>query len=194
MDVDFEATAGHGDKPFSTYQARVLRSIATAEKPTAYVDLHSGFHSLMVSWGSRMSTTPDYRAQNQILSKIKKKHCPECEIGSNCVVIGYHNPGEIIDHMYEKQRVKYSTLWEIYDGAEKDDCLAFFNPLDHQDYQETVSRWTQAVTSFAREVDTNVGMDEHSTEISPAMLLEIQRDQKLPKRRTQDEPGNLLTT
>lgn len=163
MDVDFEASGDHGAAPFSTYQARILRRLAADEKPLAYVDLHSGFHSLMVPWGSRSYTTADYPDQKRLLDQVAKSSCPKCEIGSNCKVIGYRNPGEIIDHMYQKQGIKHSTLWEIYDGKDEANCLEYFNPLDKKEYDATVARWTRALQTFTHGVRRNVKVGEHST-------------------------------
>lgn len=193
MDVDFEPSPGHGHAPFSTYQARILRRLAVAEKPLAYLDLHSGFHSLMVPWGSKLYTTPDFPDQNRILSKVSQKFCPECKIGSNSVVIGYRNPGEIIDHMYAKEGIKYSTLWEIYDGEDQDDCLEFFNPLEQDHFDSTVKRWTGAVMSFAQDIQSTVRRGETSMPIqnvTGGMLVQI-ADLPMP---TKDAPGAFLTT
>lgn len=193
MDVDFEASEGHGKQPFSTYQARILRNLASVEKPVAYLDLHSGYRSLMVSWGSRNHTTPDFAAQKELLSKVQKESCPECAIGSNCLVIGYQNPGEIIDHMYEKQGIKYSTLWEIYNGDDQDNCLEYFNPLEHKAFHSTVNRWTGAVKTFAKDIQKNVRSDERSTPVPVGSSLTQLVDRRMPTP-TKDAPGRLLTT
>jgi hypothetical protein len=152
MDVDFEAGDGHGPRPFSTYQARILRRLAEAEQPLAYVDLHSGFQSLMVPWGSREYTSPDYSAQQHLLEEISAQTCPRCPIGSNCKVIGYRNPGEIMDHMYHTQRIKYSTLWEIYQGQGREDCLELFNPLEYNAFNSTLTQWTKALRATFVEI------------------------------------------
>jgi len=163
MDVDFEAGGDHGAAPFSTYQARILRRLAADEKPLAYVDLHSGFNSLMVPWGSRSYTTADYPDQKKLLDRVAKGSCPKCKMGSNCKVIGYRNPGEIIDHMYQKQGIKYSTLWEIYNGKDESNCLEYFNPLEKKAYDATVARWTRALQTFTHGVRRNVKVGERST-------------------------------
>jgi hypothetical protein len=195
MDVDFEPGGGHGSHPFSTYQTRVLRSLAEAEKPLAYVDLHSGYNSLMVPWGSREYTTPDFPEQRRLLDEVSSKSCPRCEIGSNCKVIGYRNPGEIMDHMYQVAGIKYSTLWEIYEGEKTDKCLDFFNPLDRNVFKSTVKRWTQAVKSLGNYVRDRVGITERSTVYRSAngtVLAEVAQTHR--PTPTRDSDGLLLTT
>lgn len=193
MDVDFEASGDHGAAPFSTYQARILRRLAADEKPLAYVDLHSGFNSLMVPWGSRSYTTADFPDQKRLLDRVAKSSCPKCEIGSNCKVIGYRNPGEIIDHMYQKQGVKYSTLWEIYNGKDESNCLEYFNPLDKKAYDATVARWTRALQTFTHGVRRNVKVGEHSTPaaLDGQMLTQL-GEKQLPLGV--DAVGSFLTT
>jgi|Transcript_94289 hypothetical protein len=195
MDVDFEASEGHGPRPFSTYQTRVLRSLAEKEKPLAYVDLHSGYNSLMVPWGSREYTTPDFPAQRRLLDEVSSKSCPKCEIGSNCKVIGYRNPGEIMDHMYQVAGIKYSTLWEIYQGNENGSCIDYFNPTTRDVFHSTVGRWTQAVKSVAHYVRDNVGISERSIVYNGAngtVLAElVQGHRPTP---TRDSQSFFLTT
>jgi hypothetical protein len=163
MDVDFVANIeGHGPKPFSTYQARILRDIAAEESPLAFVDLHSGAKSLMVSWGARWGVTPDYPDQSRLLEQVKAGYCTDCEIGSNRVVIAYMNEGETIDHMYAKQGVKYSTLWEVYEGASSE-CEQLFNP-PARELHGVATNWANALHEFAHLIAVNVSHDERSTE------------------------------
>ena len=85
----------------------------------------------MTSWGARHHGNPDSADQQAILSKAQaaaKCSNMTCPIGNNCDIIDYQNPGEIIDHMYAKQGIKYSTLWEVWAG--ESGCLSQFNPLD----------------------------------------------------------------
>lgn len=161
MDVDWGKgePQAWGEKPFSTYQARILRDLAAKEKPVAYIDLHTGARSLMTSWGYRPSTDPDFADQDKVLKIIQKNYCPDCDIGSNRVVIGYTNPGEVIDHMYEKQKIKYSTLWEVYAGD--GDCVENFNPPDSK-YTEVTQNWANAIMTFGDYVHTSVDPNEHS--------------------------------
>lgn len=195
MDVDFEPSEGHGSHPFSTYQTRVLRGLAESERPLAYVDLHSGYNSLMVPWGSKEYTTPDFPAQRRLLDEVSSKSCPECEIGSNCKVIGYRNPGEIMDHMYQIAGIKYSTLWEIFEGSDSSKCLDYFNPMDRDVFHSTVHRWTQAVTYVGQFVRDHVGIAERSTitqNLNGTVLAQITRGSK--PTPTSDSKGVLLTT
>lgn len=195
MDVDFEPSEGHGPRPFSTYQTRLLRSLAETEKPLAYVDLHSGYNSLMVPWGSREYTTPDYAAQRRLLDEVSSKSCPRCEIGSNCKVIGYRNPGEIMDHMYKVAGIKYSTLWEIYKGSNTDACLDYFNPTDRNVFHSTVERWSRAVKSLAHFVRDHIGITERSSVYLSAngtVLVELPHAHR--PTPTRDSGSLLLTT
>lgn len=149
-----------GEKPFSTYQARILRDLAAKDKYTGFIDLHTGARSLMTSWGFKPMTDPDFGDQKKVLDIIQKKHCPDCEIGSNRVVIGYENPGEVIDHMYAVAGIKYTSLWEIYDGHSSD-CIRNFNAADDE-YEESVNNWSNALLTFGQYIHTSVGVNERS--------------------------------
>lgn len=161
MDVDWGkgAKQNWGTKPFSTYQARILRDLAAKEQPTAFVDLHSGARSLMTSWGFRPHTDPDYAAQQKSLAGVKANHCPDCEVGSNRVVIGYPNPGETIDHMYSKQNIKYTSLWEIYKGP--GECVQYFNPPD-KELHENANNWAEALITHGSYIEKHVDASERS--------------------------------
>lgn len=161
MDVDWGQGAKQdwGEKPFSTYQARILRDLAAKEQPTAFVDLHSGARSLMTSWGYRPATDPDFPDQQQSLAEVKSKHCPDCAVGSNRVVIGYPNPGETIDHMYDKQNIKYTSLWEIYKGP--GECVQYFNPPD-KELDQSVNNWSEALLTHGRYLEKHVDASERS--------------------------------
>jgi len=162
MDVDWGRGEKQdwGEKPFSTYQARILRDVAAEHKPQAFVDLHTGAESLMTSWGYKPKTNPDFPDQKKVLDLIKERHCPKCEIGSNRIVIAYPNPGEVIDHMYAKQKIKYSTLWEVYEG-DASDCVAQFNPPDDK-YEAVVDNWSGALATFGDYMRTTVDVDERA--------------------------------
>lgn len=178
-DVDWgkaPATSGGeeapGPHPFSAFQTRVLRDLAAAEKPLSYVDLHStstsGGRSLMTSWGFQPATDPDFGDQSKMLETIQRTHCPDCAIGSNRIVIHYPNPGEMIDHMYKKQAIKYSTLWEIYapsSGRSETDCRLMYNAL-HDEYDKEVANWASAVEALGRYVLGHVSPSERSSSSS----------------------------
>jgi len=114
----------------------------------------------MTSWGFKPQTDPDFKDQKKVLDIIKEKYCQDCEIGSNRVVIGYENPGEVIDHMYGTAGIKYSTLWEIYDGSQSD-CIKNFNAPDNE-YEESVNNWSNALLTFGQYIHESVGEHEHS--------------------------------
>merc|ERR1719456_783972 len=99
-------------------------------------------------------TDPDFNDQKKILDIIQAKHCTDCQIGSNRVVIGYENPGEIIDHMYASQKIKYSTLWELYQG-DTNVCFKQFNPPDSE-YDSLVNNWSNALLTFGSYMHTSV--------------------------------------
>jgi len=166
MDVDFEAGYDHGPSPFSAYQSRILADLAKSEKPLAYLDVHSGARSLMVSWGNREWVTPDYPDQSKLLEAVKTQWCQDCELGSNRIVIGYENPGEIIDHMYAKVGIKYSTLWEVWEGPYEAnwtnyDCMSLFNPAPDE-LKGALKQWTGAMQTLGEFVDQHVSADEKS--------------------------------
>mmetsp|Transcript_2466 Transcript_2466/g.5339 ORF Transcript_2466/g.5339 Transcript_2466/m.5339 type:complete len:367 (-) Transcript_2466:69-1169(-) len=164
MDVDWGRgdAESPGSNPFSAYQTRILRDLAAEIQPSAFIDVHSGRRELITSWGFRHSQDPDFQDQRKVLNLIKDRHCPDCAIGSGWEVIGYESPGEIIDHMYLKQGVKYSTLWEIYEDVENEgDCVQFFNPPDSL-YDMLMGNWTAALFSFGEYVAKHVHKDERS--------------------------------
>jgi len=196
MDVDW----GRGPKqkwgpfPFSTYQTRIIRQLASEIKPLAYVDLHTGTQALMTSWGFRNFVSPDFEDQRSLLEAIKEKHCTKCRIGSNRMTIGYENPGEVIDHMYAKQGIKYSTLWELYGGDHSGECLDIFNP-PRDEYDAAVNNWSGALFTLGNFMDTKVAENEKS---HPDMLL---RESEVVLFKTDEAsqkdftvPDDMLTT
>eukprot|EP00971_Amphidinium_carterae_P231177 4587725-Amphidinium_carterae.1 len=165
MDVDWgQGAVEHpGRQPFSTYQTRIMRDLAAEHHPLAFVDMHSGRRELLTSWGYQHSKSPDFSAQRKPLDVIKAQHCPDCAVGAGWETIGYESPGEIIDHMYLKEGIKYATLWEIYeDEAQVGDCVLFFNPADRS-YEEVVSNWTAALFSLADYIAQRVHVGDHSS-------------------------------
>jgi hypothetical protein len=161
-----------GTSAFSTYQARIMRDVAEKHKPIAYIDLHSGARSLMTSWGFQHVTDPDYPDQEKLLKVIQEGHCKDCRIGANSVTIGYDNPGEIIDHMYAKQGIKYSTLWELWMGGDgSEPCIGFFNPYDKH-YEKQVDNWSEALFTFGGYVHTTVDSKERSNPGRQSSLME----------------------
>eukprot|EP00929_Paragymnodinium_shiwhaense_P014233 TRINITY_DN122124_c0_g1_i1.p1 TRINITY_DN122124_c0_g1~~TRINITY_DN122124_c0_g1_i1.p1 ORF type:complete len:407 (+),score=79.98 TRINITY_DN122124_c0_g1_i1:59-1279(+) len=162
MDVDWGQGESQdwGPAPFSSFQARLLQQLASRLKPLAYIDLHSGSRSLMTSWGFKAAATPDFQDQRRLLEVVRRKHCQDCDVGPNSVVMGYKNPGEVIDHMYDKEGIKYSSLWEVYRGnAPMEDCLSFFNPPDPA-YDALTDNWAEALITVAHFVDQEVSADE----------------------------------
>eukprot|EP00929_Paragymnodinium_shiwhaense_P043239 TRINITY_DN22268_c0_g1_i1.p1 TRINITY_DN22268_c0_g1~~TRINITY_DN22268_c0_g1_i1.p1 ORF type:complete len:438 (-),score=125.02 TRINITY_DN22268_c0_g1_i1:63-1376(-) len=149
-----------GTKPFSAYQTRIMRDVAKKAQPVAYVDLHTGARSLMTSWGYKRMATSDLKDQSKLLKEVQKKHCEDCRIGPNSIVIGYGNPGEIIDHMYATQGIKYSTLWELYGGG-GGECIDTFNPKDDE-YEKHVKNWASALFTVGDYVNTKVDATERS--------------------------------
>jgi hypothetical protein len=204
MEVDWGK--GHdqnwGTKPFSMYQSRILRDLASKDNYLGYIDLHTGARSLMTSWGFKPATDPDFADQKKVLDIIKQKHCPDCEIGSNRVVIGYENPGEVIDHMYATAGIKYTSLWEIYDG-DTSDCIHNFNARDDE-YETSVNNWSDALLSYGQYMHTSVDANERSNpgEVNGGLVEQSAERAprgtfKAPSRqhsRLEDSKDRLLTT
>eukprot|EP00927_Polykrikos_kofoidii_P046656 TRINITY_DN4081_c0_g1_i4.p1 TRINITY_DN4081_c0_g1~~TRINITY_DN4081_c0_g1_i4.p1 ORF type:complete len:410 (+),score=69.12 TRINITY_DN4081_c0_g1_i4:85-1314(+) len=164
MDVDWGKgeTQPWGTHAFSTYQARILRDLAAKEKPLAYVDLHTGSKDLMTPYGYKRAIPSDFKDVKVLLDRLRDKYCPDCEIGPNSVVIRYPNPGEIIDHMYVKQKIKYTSLWEIWKGQDETDCIEYFNPPDHL-LQANTDIWASALAEVGDFVRHEVGVDESAS-------------------------------
>jgi hypothetical protein len=167
MDVDWglveQDAPVKGEKPFSAFQSAVLRDVASDFKPLAFVDLHTGARTLMTSWGYKNATDPDYADQLKLLNLISEKHCKDCKIGANSKTIGYPCSGEVIDHMYSTQGIKYSVLWELYNGQHgTKDCVKMFNPPDSE-YKELADNWANALLTVGDYVKTNVTANERSS-------------------------------
>lgn len=202
MEVDWGkgSPQSWGTKPFSTYQARILRDIAAKDQFLGYVDLHTGAWSLMTSWGFREATDPDFADQQKVLDIVKKKHCPECDIGSNRLVIGYENPGEVIDHMYAIAKIKYTSLWETYDG-DTVNCVEQFNAPDSE-YDKSVNNWASALLTYGQYIHTSVSEDERSNPGAMDQGLVEQSAETMArgttaskqKTRLEDTEDRLLTT
>lgn len=152
-----------GAEPFATFQARIIRDLANRIKPQVFIDLHSGAGPMMtVPWGSKPEYTDQKKAQTQMLEVIRDRVCPSCSIGNTMTMVGYECPGILIDHMFAIQHIKYATLWEIwYDDAAEDSasftwCQRRFNPVDHGQFNSTLTRWTDAVMLAGRFLRDNI--------------------------------------
>lgn len=200
-EVDWVAEKTHGSQPFSAYQSRILRDLAVSERPVAYVDLHSGAETLMVPWGQRAGVTTDFLAQSSLLQEVAAKSCPNCQIGSNRLVIDYENPGEIIDYMYARAGVKYSTLWEVFQGTLNGDCVSFFNPSTSQ-LPAVKTRWANGLHRFVELIGSDVEEGDHSKVLSDAELEAHVVSSggphiaglQLPLSSTRHVPNSFLTT
>lgn len=179
-----------GTAPFSTYQARVMRSVAGRHKPLAYVDLHSGARTMMTSWGFKHEVNPDYADQEKVLKAIQVRHCEDCKLGANSVTIGYDNPGEMIDHMYAKQGIKYTCLWELWRGEPggHEPCIGYFNPYDGE-YEKQVENWSDALLTFGAYMHTNVDASERS---NPGLVASLAEDSYTHAARKAAEAKTLI--
>jgi hypothetical protein len=167
MDVDWGKGRKQkwGSKPFSAYQTRIMRDIASSEKPVAYVDLHSGAKSLMSPWGFQPAVSNHYNEQKVPLEEVQKNHCHDCQMGSNRVVIGYPNPGEIIDHMYKQQGIKHSSLWEVWEG-DGPYCSGFNPPVGL--LAKSVDNWSDALVTYAHHVHNH--LDPAEDRVDPSLI------------------------
>jgi len=186
MDVDFIAQNEHGPYPFSTYQARVMKHLAESEKPLAYIDIHSGTTAMTSPWGARHGEPPDYPAQKRMLAELKRNFYPPLfnsaalKVGRWGSVMTYGMQGAVMDHMYAKQGIKHSMLWEVWgdDDTPEKDCDVVFNPPAHTLF-DVVDHWGKALQHAALYVYENVTVDARTIprglETTPILVDESER-------------------
>ena len=59
------------------------------------------------------------KAMKEVLTEIKEKFCSICQVGAPSKNIGYQSSGTCLDYAYEKLKVPYSFVWEIYTNEKK---------------------------------------------------------------------------
>ncbi|CAK0880436.1 unnamed protein product, partial [Prorocentrum cordatum] len=139
----------HGTAPFSAYQARVIRAVAERHQWDAFVDLHSGARSLNLPYGRRAEGSSDLQEQLRALEGVRS-FCPDCRQGPARAVMGYDNPGQLMDWMYEDRGVKYSYVWEVF--AATGLCAPHFNPVSAGEPDRLVEQWCGALAALGEYV------------------------------------------
>jgi len=60
-----------GPKPFSEPESRIVKLIAEANRPQAFVNLHSGEYAMYVPWDSKKGLAPDLPADiGEVLERL----------------------------------------------------------------------------------------------------------------------------
>ena len=83
-----------------------------------------------------------------MLHALNEHACDKrCTVGSGGASVGYLAHGTATDYMYERLHIPIAMTWEIFGDLKADsrDCFRMFNPLTRDAYQETVTRWSNAV-------------------------------------------------
>jgi hypothetical protein len=141
-----------GRAPGSEPETRVVQGIATAFKPHAWVNVHSGMQALFTAFDhkARVPQGSGAKAALALLHRLDARACSgKCAVGSGGKSVGYLAHGTATDHMYSTEGVPLAFTWEIYgdDNASFDDCFRMFNPLDKEGFEQVVSTWVKASLS-----------------------------------------------
>merc|ERR1719321_1734511 len=98
--------------------------------------------------------------QAKALKEIVEWHCLDCQVGSYLDIVDQESPGTMVDHMYGTQKVKYASLWEIYEGA--GNCFTKYNPPDKR-YEPSVENWSLALLTYGKYLHGNVNAGERAS-------------------------------
>ncbi|KAK9866978.1 hypothetical protein WJX84_000427 [Apatococcus fuscideae] len=102
-----------GPKPLSEPQTRIVKALATAAQPRAFVNLHSGEYALYVPWDSQPTQAAGLPADmDQVLDKLNV-FC-QCMHGAGGKVAGYLAFGTSMDYLYQELQVPYPLTVEVY--------------------------------------------------------------------------------
>lgn len=104
-----------GSGAFSEIETKYVKYLVEDYKPKIFLTLHSGVYGLYLPYAFLMKETlKDHGVMRKILSDIKDKFCPVCQVGAPSLKIGYQSSGTCLDYVYDKLNVTYAFAWEIY--------------------------------------------------------------------------------
>ncbi|KAK9849119.1 hypothetical protein WJX84_010504 [Apatococcus fuscideae] len=102
-----------GPKPLSEPQTRIMKALATAAQPRAFVNLHSGEYAMYVPWDSQATQAAGLPADTeQVLDKLNI-FC-QCMHGAGGKVAGYLAYGTSMDYLYQELQIPYPITVEVY--------------------------------------------------------------------------------
>jgi len=103
-----------GPKPFSEPETRLLMEFATSFRPHLFMTTHSGALTMMLPYAYKKKLAPGNKKLLQVISRLHKKHCPHCLVGSAAETISYLSPGTCLDYVFDYLGTPYSVAVEMY--------------------------------------------------------------------------------
>ena len=168
-----------GKFPFSEIETRIFREAVADFEPTVFATVHSGTLGMYMPWAystaADSSKIRNGRKMGEVLAELDSKFC-QCPSGAAAREVGYNSPGTCLDWVHSHTKSEYSFAFEIYTGLGveelrsryleqhnlrassmlqldsammKDNCFLQFNPESKDDFQRTVSNWSNGLVELA---------------------------------------------
>jgi len=122
---DPQAENNPGPHSFSEPESVLLKNLVDKEKPTMFLDIHTGSYLLGTPWTYDPHKVPkDQPAMLEMLDKISTKYCQgNCPFGNAAELVGYPAPGTDMDYVKAKAETPFVFTWEIYVGQSMRDTF-----------------------------------------------------------------------
>ena len=127
-----------GRFPLSETETQHISKLLHQVRPYTYISVHSGEYALYLPWDFKMTNPPHYQDMIQRVHTWKQS-CPSCITGPAAQVSRYKAYGTGVDHAMSI--ATHAFTFEIYGNEQSSSCLARFNPLDQDTYDETLRTW-----------------------------------------------------
>jgi len=142
-----------GPSAFSEPQTRIVKRLVEAFKPVAFVSLHSG--TFMLGTPAAYTSTfpsipmPNGLAMLDVLKPINEQYC-QCPYGPVGIAVGYESAGTCLDYVYEKEKVPFSFIWEIFTDDAAELHGAWRQSSSWLEDAQTKQRWAGTPVSLDR--------------------------------------------
>jgi hypothetical protein len=167
-----------GKYPFSEKETQIFKEAVVEFQPNVFAAIHSGTLGMYMPWAyskdAEVSEIRNWKRMDSILSELDSKFC-QCPSGGAAKEVGYDSPGTCLDWVHKNTKSEYSYAFEIFTGLStdelrqrfrdqqksfrassfieeeflRDNCFSQFNPETKEDYDRTVSNWSNALIELA---------------------------------------------
>ena len=116
-----------GKIPFSEVETQFTKHLLEEYKPKIFLSMHSGIYGLYMPFAyEKKEAIKNGKTMKTALNDIKDKFCKMCQVGAPSLNIGYRSSGTVLDYAYEKLKVPYTFVWEVYTDETKDPIMEEF--------------------------------------------------------------------
>lgn len=153
-----------GPEAYSEAETRRMREIFDDFSPSLFISIHSGVDSMLYPYAYTYDSIDSETEENlnSLLNSVKSDAGLYSDIGQVSSILNYLSSGTCLDYAYSKL-VTHSYAFEIYVETsrsalqvtlEPDDsvCFSIYNPKTHEDYLDTLEKWTTAIKSTISQV------------------------------------------